>query len=43
MSNLIFESLKSVRNKYKGKIDIHIFDRFIREGFTVVEWGGDPV
>lgn len=31
MSNLIFESLKSARNKYKGKIDIHIFDRFIRE------------
>lgn len=28
---LLYESLKSARQKYKDKIDIHIFDRFIKE------------
>ena len=27
---MLYESLKSARNKYKDKIDIHIFDKFIK-------------
>ena len=27
---MLYESLRSARQKYKNKIDIHIFDRFIK-------------